>query len=354
MVNAADASCFFCGSKVENFDRSSHSLRYRCEKCGPINLREEAVDKLRLQMFKEDEKQIIGVELRNASFKRGNKPSLDPLSMNDLEKLIHLYRPLDPLDKMDHALLTIDRLSKKAGEKIKIPVQYDALLYYCSGQSEVLTILTYLLEHGDIKARDPQNPHNELWITAKGYQRLRELKQSNIESRNCFVAMWFTPEMDEVYEEAIKPAIEFIEDGHTEPRFHADKVDKVEHTDDINDKTIALIRRSRFMVCDLTGYRGGVYFEAGFAYGLGLPVIYTCRKDWCSEDKLRDKDGKVIETLKDSSGREIRVRERRSPLRPCSPEPYRVGRGQAGRVPGSIGKPDQGCDCVRSNGYSTA
>ncbi len=39
-------------------------------------------------------------------------------------------------------------------------------------------------------------------------------------------------------------------------------------------------RQSRFMVCDLTGYRGGVYWEAGFAYGLGLEVIYTCREDW--------------------------------------------------------------------------
>jgi nucleoside 2-deoxyribosyltransferase len=61
------------------------------------------------------------------------------------------------------------------------------------------------------------------------------------------------------------------------------------------------------LVCDLTGYRGGVYFEAGFAYGLGLPVIYICRKDWCSEEKLKDKDGNVIESLKDSSGRNIRV-----------------------------------------------
>ena len=81
------------------------------------------------------------------------------------------------------------------------------------------------------------------------------------------------------------------------------------HINDINDEIIATIRRSRFMVCDLTGYRGGVYFEAGFAYGLGLPVIYTCRKDWSSEDKLRDKDGNIIETLKDSSGRDIRVRK---------------------------------------------
>ena len=53
------------------------------------------------------------------------------------------------------------------------------------------------------------------------------------------------------------------------------------------------------MVCDLTGYRGGVYFEAGFASGLGLPVIYTCRKDWAKNQKLADKNGIVIEELKD-------------------------------------------------------
>jgi hypothetical protein len=27
------------------------------------------------------------------------------------------------------------------------------------------------------------------------------------------------------------------------------------------------------------GHRGGVYFEAGFAMGLGLPVFWTCRQD---------------------------------------------------------------------------
>jgi hypothetical protein len=28
--------------------------------------------------------------------------------------------------------------------------------------------------------------------------------------------------------------------------------------------------------------RGGVYFEAGFAQGLGIPVIWTCRSDQIS------------------------------------------------------------------------
>ncbi|MFC1886373.1 hypothetical protein ACFLZM_04890, partial [Thermodesulfobacteriota bacterium] len=47
----------------------------------------------------------------------------------------------------------------------------------------------------------------------------------------------------------------------------------------IDDEIIAQIRRSRFIVADFTGHRGGVYYEAGFAKGLGLEVIWTCNKN---------------------------------------------------------------------------
>ena len=33
------------------------------------------------------------------------------------------------------------------------------------------------------------------------------------------------------------------------------------------------------MIADLTGNRGGVYYEAGFAEGLGIPVILTCKEN---------------------------------------------------------------------------
>lgn len=39
-----------------------------------------------------------------------------------------------------------------------------------------------------------------------------------------------------------------------------------------------MIRVAPFVVADFTGNRGGVYFEAGFARGLNIPVIHTCRK----------------------------------------------------------------------------
>jgi nucleoside 2-deoxyribosyltransferase len=57
------------------------------------------------------------------------------------------------------------------------------------------------------------------------------------------------------------------------------RVDGVEHVAKIDDEIIAQIRRSRFVVADFTGHRAGVYFEAGFALGLNLPVIWSCRRD---------------------------------------------------------------------------
>ena len=57
------------------------------------------------------------------------------------------------------------------------------------------------------------------------------------------------------------------------------RVDRVDHTNRIDDEIIARIRTAAFVVADFTGHKGGVYFEAGFALGLDLPVIWTCRKD---------------------------------------------------------------------------
>jgi nucleoside 2-deoxyribosyltransferase len=37
------------------------------------------------------------------------------------------------------------------------------------------------------------------------------------------------------------------------------------------------IRRCRFLIADLSDDNAGAYWEAGFAEGLGKPVIYVCR-----------------------------------------------------------------------------
>ena len=102
-----------------------------------------------------------------------------------------------------------------------------------------------------------------------------ESSKTTPQTAQAFIAMWFDPSMDGVYENGIRPAIEAA--GYTPLR-----IDQKEHNNKIDDEIIAEIRRSRFVVADFThgddGVRGSVYYEAGFAYGLDIPVIYLSRE----------------------------------------------------------------------------
>ena len=97
-----------------------------------------------------------------------------------------------------------------------------------------------------------------------------ELRKSLVDSNQAFVAMWFVDETQVAWEEGIKPAL--VSTG-----FSPYRADRDPHNDKIDDRIIAEIRKSSILVADYTGRRGGVYFEAGFAMGLGIPVIWTCR-----------------------------------------------------------------------------
>jgi nucleoside 2-deoxyribosyltransferase len=89
-------------------------------------------------------------------------------------------------------------------------------------------------------------------------------------SRLGFVAMSFAEDFNSAFIDGIEPA---IRDAGCEPL----RVDKVHHNEKLCDRIIE-IRRARFVVADVTGQRG-VYYEAGFAAALGLPVIWSCRED---------------------------------------------------------------------------
>ena len=113
--------------------------------------------------------------------------------------------------------------------------------------------------------------------------RLHKLRGANIDSSKAFVAMWFDRSMDDAWGDGFEPA---IRDAGYEPV----RVDKKEYKNKIDDEIISEIRKARFAVADFThghkGARGGVYYEAGFAHGLAIQVIFTCRKGMLGEIHL--------------------------------------------------------------------
>ena len=96
-----------------------------------------------------------------------------------------------------------------------------------------------------------------------------------------FIAMWF----NKAVRGKVSPAIEgAIRDAGYTPLL----IDRDQRTHSIPDRVGHQLRRSRFVVADLTSYllddndelgRRNVYYEAGFAAGADLEVIFTCRKN---------------------------------------------------------------------------
>ena len=153
--------------------------------------------------------------------------------------------------------------------------------------------MEYLFEYLCRDQRLETGDYDYHYITPYGHNLLDG--NVTINTKQAFVAMWFNDEVNEAYDKGIKPAI--VDAGYNPMR-----IDNKETNNKIDDEIIAEIKKSKFLIADFTsGFikdasvsdedaiqgakqnkllsRGGVYYEAGFAQGLGIPVIWTCHAD---------------------------------------------------------------------------
>ena len=206
-------------------------------------------------------------------------------------------------ERADRLLSFAIRKQKKLGDTFTIIDPALIAVTYSGDENELGYLAQYLLDEAFIKHVGMGGITE---ITPAGHLRYEELQARQPASAQGFVAMWFDETMRDAY-------IGGFEVGIRNAGYDPLRVDWVEHVGKIDDEIISQIRRSRFVVADFTGQRGGVYFEAGFALGLNLPVFWTCRQnqidelhfdirqfnciDWTEPPELADKLQKRIEAV---------------------------------------------------------
>jgi hypothetical protein len=116
-------------------------------------------------------------------------------------------------------------------------------------------------------------------LTFPGWERYSELQRAHSEGPIAFMAMPFNvPELDDVYLRCFRSAVQAT-------GFELRRLDEKPPAGLIDVRMEVEIRRSRFLVAELTNGNKGVYWEAGFAEGLGKPVIYTCEKAYFQKNR---------------------------------------------------------------------
>jgi hypothetical protein len=188
-------------------------------------------------------------------------------------------RPLPRLrERADKVLSVIARKYPDLGVQTNLTTLFEDYeiqgLSYSKNADEVRRLVHILIEDGYLYApiNNETRRATSAALTVKGMMAAEELGIAASNSELGFVAMSFDPSLQTAWTNGFEPAIRAA--GYVPLR-----IDETEFLGGITDQIIAEIRRSRFVVADYTGQKNGVYFEAGFALGLPLPVIPTCRAD---------------------------------------------------------------------------
>lgn len=118
-----------------------------------------------------------------------------------------------------------------------------------------------------------QRTFARFYMGLAGWEHLRESRRVSSSTTQVFVAMWFHADMTTIFDNGIAPAVKAC-------NLRPYRVDREPADNRIDDEIIAQIRRSRCLIADVTGERPSVYYEAGFAQALGIPVVWSCNSSW--------------------------------------------------------------------------
>ncbi len=272
--------CMICGNACSETNFTDCTL-YDCEECGTYKTGWPGKPEL------SNHHKVVLKQFYTTLDPLGQKRLDIKLTRYNIDEIVEsIDYPKTLIDKINRVLAYVINRTEYFGQAVTIKdVSKATRLLFCVNNEELNKIFAYLVSKkyllGSIST--PATTSLTYTATTEGLEHYYENIVPKLKTKQAFVAMWFNekedlknykPNMQDVYVKAIKPAIE------NDNKYNAIKIDNVEHCNDINDEMIAQIRKSKFMVVDLTGYRGGVYYEAGFAEGLGLKVIYTCHEKW--------------------------------------------------------------------------
>jgi nucleoside 2-deoxyribosyltransferase len=295
--------CKIQAQDVSVKEDSGKALQYKCARCGKFKISKS----LQPRIGKNNLGPKLSGWIRNLSELGMEIPDINMSILKEIEQSIPEY---NPSDKQYLFLRNISQKSKYPGDIVAIDPRFDYPLAWASAPEELFFYIRFLIERGLLissgNRKDSLAGGNKpvaVAISPYGWEYLDKYEQRAIELSQAYVAMSFSNAMNTAWEKAIKPAI-------NDAGYKACRVNSTQHSDKINAKIIAEIKNSMFLVADVTQQQRVVYFEAGYAIGRNLPVIWCVRKDdlknvhfdtrqynhvvWETTDELKEKLYDVI------------------------------------------------------------
>lgn len=262
------ATCPICMGEASGSENPrTDTFKYECPRCGNFEITFEA--QANAGTLRADLRPYVSAATRQA-WENGGQ--LKILYAMDLEELAEAHRRTRVSEKLDKLLAFLARKTVVPGTVCVLRHAYDYPISDARDEKEFLAYIEHLVAKGLVHVEPTGGGPGEAGyeITIEGWRQLEPALQPGGEPGRCFVATWLDDQMDEPYQKGIEPALKAC-------GYNAVWMKLIPENKGITDRILSEIRRAEFVVADFTGQRQSVYFEAGFARGLGREVIWCCK-----------------------------------------------------------------------------
>ena len=264
--------------KIATRNLAFSAYAYDCPRCGKFVFMFRESDLERFLNYGQEKQKTLVLSHNIRKMQKGHS---EVVLNGDLVKAI-LKKELPGLTEQINNIIFWMGQSASHGEKVNITVTTHLAIMGAINSDGFGFVLQHLKDQGLIEGTlvwDRLRCEIEATLSFAGWEYYRELERGSIDSRKAFMAMKYgDPELDIIVDNHFKQAV-------ADTGFELVRLDEEPKAGLIDDRLRVEIRNSRFLISDLTHDNSGAYWEAGYAEGLGKPVIYTCKKEKFEKDK---------------------------------------------------------------------
>jgi hypothetical protein len=267
--------CIVCETPADRVPGLGEFARYECPRCGVFILNGGAEAVLPGMLNESNHRRsLMSFALRR--MQRPNNTHLRILTKIDLPSFWEAQRLPNPQQQADALVVWIGDNQPDsfhfAGAHASLVAAYVGLPIARDGRTDTDTLKWLRLQIAHLNMFESIGPDESpaFRLTIEGASRYENLKKISPRSRTAFMAMKIGDEtLDQVFADCFRPAA-------ARTGFELRKLIEHQSPGLIDNHVRAAIVGCRFVIADVTHSSDGTYWEAGYAEGLGLPVIYTC------------------------------------------------------------------------------
>lgn len=255
--------------------RRGSAYMFDCDGCGRFVFTDVALSTVRGLVNEREGRAKIAHALRRAQ-QSNSEPELSSSMLEEFVK-----RPLpSPTEQADFLIRWLAEKSTGPAEPVSLRLSAIAAVIGAKSDEGRAMIVDHLKSCGLIAETRPNGGgHIDLALTFAGWEHYEKLRRSGRISGKAFMAMKFgDTQLNALLQNVLKPAAK-------QAGFVLAKLDDNPKAGLIDDRIRVEIQSADFVVADLTHDNPGAYWEAGYAEGLGKPVIYTCESTKFEEHK---------------------------------------------------------------------